>query len=173
MVADRQLRLYRMEKSLAAELLHSPHGGKPAGAWEEVTVEPAAAGQSGHIAVLRRFAQAVRSGREEELVAMGEDGHSAGLFPGPDLERAIAGPRERRAVGLRPEPMPDEAPVERVTLTVPALTSARAIMIVIAGAEKRRVLEQAIKEGPLSSAPIGRLLAAVDSPIDIFWSAEE
>ena len=84
---------------------------------------------------------------------MGEDGHTAGIFPGPDLERAVAGPRERRAVGVRPDPMPEDAPVERVTLTAPALTSARAIMIVIAGAEKRRVLEQAIKEGPLSARP--------------------
>ncbi|HEX9965138.1 MAG TPA: 6-phosphogluconolactonase [Allosphingosinicella sp.] len=105
-------------------------------------------------------------------LGMGADGHSAGIFPGPDLERAVAGPRERRAIGLRPDPMPEDSPADRVTLTAPALTSARAIMIVIAGAEKRRVLEQAIKEGPLSAAPIGRLLAAVDSPIDIFWSVE-
>ena len=105
-------------------------------------------------------------------LGVGADGHSAGIFPGPDLERAVAGPRERRAVGVRPDPMPEDAPVDRVTLTAPALSSARAIMIVLAGAEKRRVLEQAIKEGPLSSAPIGRLLAAVDAPIDIFWSAE-
>ncbi len=105
-------------------------------------------------------------------LSMGSDGHTAGIFPGPDLERAVAGPRERRAVGVTPDPMPEDAAVDRVTLTAPALTSARAIMIVIAGAEKRRVLEQAIKEGPLSAAPIGRLLAAVDSPIDIFWSAE-
>jgi 6-phosphogluconolactonase len=105
-------------------------------------------------------------------LGMGADGHTASLFPGPDLERAVAGPRERRAVGVKPEPMPQSAPVERVTLTVPALTSARAIMIVIAGAQKRAMLEQAIKEGPLSSTPVGRLLAAIDSPIDIFWSAE-
>jgi 6-phosphogluconolactonase len=105
-------------------------------------------------------------------LGVGVDGHTAGIFPGPDLERAVAGPRERRAVGLRPDPLPEAAPVERVTLTAPALASARAIMIVIAGAEKRRVLEQAIKEGPLASAPIGRLLAGVESPIDIFWSAE-
>ncbi|HEX8623370.1 MAG TPA: 6-phosphogluconolactonase [Allosphingosinicella sp.] len=105
-------------------------------------------------------------------LGMGADGHTAGIFPGPDLERAVAGPRERRAVGVKPEPMPDDAGVERVTLTAPALSSARAIMIVVAGDEKRRLLEQAIKEGPLSSAPIGRLLAAVEAPIDIFWSAE-
>ena len=105
-------------------------------------------------------------------LAVGADGHTAGIFPGPDFDRAVAGPRERRAVGLRPDPMPEDSAVDRVTLTAPALTSARAIMILVAGAEQRRVLEQAIKEGPLSSTPIGRLLAAVDSPIDIFWSSE-
>jgi 6-phosphogluconolactonase len=103
---------------------------------------------------------------------MGADGHTAGIFPGPDLEAAVAGPRQRRALGVRPAPMPEGAAVDRVTLTASTLAGARAIMIVIAGAEKRRVLEQAIKEGPLSTAPIGRVLAAVDSPIDIFWSAE-
>ncbi len=101
-------------------------------------------------------------------LAMGEDGHTAGIFSGPDLERAVAGPRERRAVGVRPE----AGPGERVTLTAAALASARTVMIVLAGAEKRRVLEQAIKEGPLSAAPIGRVLAAIDAPVDIFWSAE-
>ena len=105
-------------------------------------------------------------------LGMGADGHTASIFAGPDLERAVAGPRERRAVGVRPDPMPETAPVERVTLTAPALTSARAIMVVIAGAQKRAMLEQAIKEGPLSATPVGRLLAAIDSPIDIFWSAE-
>ncbi|HEX8573971.1 MAG TPA: 6-phosphogluconolactonase [Allosphingosinicella sp.] len=105
-------------------------------------------------------------------LGMGADGHTASIFAGPDLERAVAGPRERRAVAVHPEPMPETAPVDRVTLTAPALTSARAIMIVIAGARKRSVLEQAIKEGPLSAAPIGRVLAAIDSPVDIFWSAE-
>jgi 6-phosphogluconolactonase len=106
------------------------------------------------------------------LLGMGEDGHTAGIFPGPDFERAVAGPRERRALGLRADPAPDEGGADRVTLSAAAVGAARAVMIVIAGAEKRRVLEQAIKEGPLSSAPIGRVLAAIETPIDIFWSAQ-
>jgi predicted dehydrogenase len=75
--ADRQLRLYRMEKSLSEELLRSTHGSRPSGAWEELPIEAAAPGESGHIAVLRRFTRAVRSGREEDLVATGEDGRRA------------------------------------------------------------------------------------------------
>jgi 6-phosphogluconolactonase len=45
-------------------------------------------------------------------------------------------------------------------------------MVMITGDEKRSVLEQAIKEGPLSSAPIGRVLANIEVPIDIFWCPE-
>jgi 6-phosphogluconolactonase len=102
-------------------------------------------------------------------LGMGPGGHTASLFPGPDLDRAIAGPRERRAVGVRPDPMPAGAAVERVTLTSAAISSARAVMIVLTGAEKKAVLEQAIREGPLASAPIGRVIAEIDVPIDIFW----
>ncbi|MFL6844234.1 MAG: 6-phosphogluconolactonase [Allosphingosinicella sp.] len=100
-------------------------------------------------------------------LTVGEDGHVAAMLPGPDLEAAIAGPRERRALGVRPsggEP--------RVTLTAAALASARAVMLILDGPKKRQMLEQAIKEGPLASAPIGRLLASIDAPVDIFWSAE-
>jgi 6-phosphogluconolactonase len=105
-------------------------------------------------------------------LGMGADGHTASIFPGPDFDRAVNGPKERRAVGVRPEPMPADAPVERVTLTAAALSSARTVMIVITGAEKRSVLERAIKEGPLSSLPIGRIIASLEVPIDIFWSPE-
>jgi 6-phosphogluconolactonase len=106
------------------------------------------------------------------MLGMGADGHTASIFPGPDMDRAVAGPRERRAVGVRPDPLPADAPVERVTLTAAALSSARAVMVVITGAEKRAVLEKAIEEGPLSSKPIGRVLAEIDAAVDIFWSAE-
>ena len=104
-------------------------------------------------------------------LGMGADGHTASIFPGPDLEAAVAGPKSRRAVGVRPDPMPDNAPVERVTLTAAAIGSARTVMIVISGDEKRRALEQALKEGPLSRLPIGRVIAELDAAIDIFWSA--
>ena len=98
---------------------------------------------------------------------MDEAGGTAGLVAGADLDRLLNAPRERRAVGVK------SAEGNLVSLTAPTLTSARTVMIVVSGAEKRQLLEQAIKEGPLSSSPIGRLLATIDAPIDIFWSADE
>lgn len=105
-------------------------------------------------------------------LTVGEGGSVASILPGPDLDKALAGPRERRAVGVRPDPISEEAPGDRVTLTAAAITSARAVMIVLMGDHTRAVLEQAIQEGPLAKAPVGRLLAEIDSPVDIFWSAE-
>jgi 6-phosphogluconolactonase len=106
------------------------------------------------------------------MLGLGADGHTAAILPGPDFERAVAGPKERRAIGLHPDPMPVEAAVDRVTLTTAALASARAVMVVLSGADKRAVLERALQEGPLSALPIGRVVAEMDAAIDIFWSAE-
>jgi 6-phosphogluconolactonase len=102
-------------------------------------------------------------------LGVGGDGHSASIFAGPDLEAALNAPPKQRAIGVMPDPLPPEAPVARVTLTRAAILSARAITIVLTGATKRTLLEQAIKEDALSTLPIGRILAATEKPINIHW----
>ena len=104
-------------------------------------------------------------------LGMGEDGHTASIFSGPDLQDALDAPKARRAVGVMPDPLPPEAPVARVTLTRAAILSARTILITISGDAKRAVLEQAITDGHSSQVPIGRVLAEAEQPIDIHWSA--
>ncbi|KRB80964.1 6-phosphogluconolactonase [Sphingomonas sp. Root710] len=103
-------------------------------------------------------------------LGVGGDGHTASIFAGPDLDEALNGPKARRAVGVLPDPMPAEAPVARVTLTKAAIISARTLMLVVTGAEKRTLLERAIKDGASSTLPIGRVLADADQAIDIHWS---
>ena len=102
-------------------------------------------------------------------LGMGKDGHTASIFAGPDLQDALDAPKARRAVGVMPDPLPPEAPVARVTLTRASILSARTVMIVINGDDKRALLEQAIADGQSSKLPIGRVLAEAEQPIDIHW----
>jgi 6-phosphogluconolactonase len=102
-------------------------------------------------------------------LGMGEDGHTASIFPGEDLQAALDAPKARRAIGVMPEPLPAEAPVPRVTLTRAAILSARTVLIAITGERKRALLEGAIADGHSSKLPIGRVLAEAEQPIDIHW----
>jgi 6-phosphogluconolactonase len=104
------------------------------------------------------------------LLGVGSDGHTASIFPGPDLAEALTGPKERRALGVMPDPMPSDAPVPRVTLSLAAITTARALMIAVTGKEKRAVIETALKQGASSTYPIGRVLDATELPVDIHWA---
>ena len=103
-------------------------------------------------------------------LGVGDDGHTASLFTGPDLQDALDAPKARRAVGVMPEPMPEDAPVPRVTLTRSAILSARTVLIALTGEDKKDMLEQAIEDGHSSKLPIGRVLAEADQPIDIHWA---
>jgi 6-phosphogluconolactonase len=104
-------------------------------------------------------------------LGVGADGHTASIFAGPDMEDALNAPKARRAVGVLPDPLPPEAPVARVTLTRHSILSARTLLMVLTGADKRALVEQAIKDGPLSPLPVGRVLADAEQAFDIHWCA--
>ena len=89
------------------------------------------------------------------------DGSVAGIAPGADLEAAIAGPKARRALGV----------ASGVTLTGPALVSARTVTLILSGKAERAIVETALKQGAASPLPVGRLLAELDMDIDIHWCA--
>lgn len=104
-------------------------------------------------------------------LSVGDDGHTASIFPGPDLEEALNAPKGRHAVGVMPDPMPEDAPVPRITLTRSAILAARTVLITVIGEEKKALLEGAIADGHSSKLPIGRVLAEAEQPIDIHWAA--
>jgi 6-phosphogluconolactonase len=87
-------------------------------------------------------------------LGMGADGHIASLFPNTD-------PRcddEASVRRLTPDPLPPEAPFDRITLTIPALLDCEAMMFVIRGADKRAVLDGALAGA--HDLPVARLLGA-------------
>lgn len=102
-------------------------------------------------------------------LGMGADGHTASIFPGPDYASACQ--TERRALGVRPDPLPPEAPVARVSLSRHCIRAARRIILTVSGAEKRAVLEQALAAGRESAWPVGQVLHDCPAPVEIFWSS--
>ena len=87
-------------------------------------------------------------------LGMGADGHIASLFPNTDPQ--VDDPQMVRR--LTPDPLPPEAPFDRVTLTIPALLDSDALMFVIRGDDKRAVFNAAAAGA--HDLPVARLLGA-------------
>ncbi|MBI3003159.1 MAG: 6-phosphogluconolactonase [candidate division NC10 bacterium] len=84
------------------------------------------------------------------LLGLGEDGHTASLFPGsPVLEE-----RER----LVAAPFVERLNAHRLTLTLPVLNAARDLLVLVAGAEKAEALRDSFEppSGP-PSLPFHRI----------------
>ena len=95
-------------------------------------------------------------------LGMGTDGHVASLFPNTDPQ----GDDPQRLRRLVPDPLPPEAPFERLSLTIPALADCDAMLFVARGAEKRALLEGALAGA--HDLPVARLLRAVRAPVTCF-----
>lgn len=95
-------------------------------------------------------------------LGMGTDGHVASLFPSADPR-----PDDRRRVcRLTPDPLPPEAPFDRISLTLPALLDSDELLFVLRGADKRAVFEAAARGE--NDWPVARLLGAATQPVTCF-----
>lgn len=88
------------------------------------------------------------------LLGMGEDMHTASLFPGvKELDAALAASAPPLAV-MRPQSQPEG----RISLTAPVLNGAMSKHLVIFGAAKREALERAMTLPP-EEAPVQAILS--------------
>ncbi len=77
------------------------------------------------------------------LLGLGEDGHTASLFPGSD---ALAD-TEHLVVAVHIEKLKSH----RLTLTLPVLNNAAQILFLVAGESKSAILKDVLRANPLSS----------------------
>jgi 6-phosphogluconolactonase len=105
------------------------------------------------------------------ILGMGDDGHTASLFPNTKDLKAALYPENLNAlcVGLTP---PDYAPHPRITLTLPALLDSKKIIILITGEKKKRVYLNACEEGPIEDLPIRAILKQQKTLVEVYWTAE-
>lgn len=116
----------------------------------------------------RRIAELPRP-LDAVILGMGDDGHTASFFPDADNLAALLDPAQKRLV------MPVHAPsgVEpRLTLTLPAIASARFLALHIEGPAKRAALDRALSDaGP--KLPIRVVLDHAATAPQIFWAPNE
>lgn len=90
------------------------------------------------------------------LLGMGADGHIASLFPGAPVQQ------DQRTCLAANHPQTQQS---RMSLSLPRLLNTERIWLLMTGAEKRRVLEEADQQ----QLPISALLRDAGCPIDVFW----
>lgn len=113
------------------------------------------------------------------VLGMGADAHTASLFPGADGVGAALDPDgSADACHVVPDPLPPEAPFERISLTAPRLLRARQVLLAVTGQAKQQVLRRAQAGADPAVMPIAAILRADGSQaaapgatgVQIHWS---
>lgn len=99
------------------------------------------------------------------LLGLGEDGHTASLFPGSASIHVV----DRFVVATPPGTL--QPPVERVTFTYPCLNAAQAVVFLVSGEKKAKVLQMVLEgDPPCEACPAacvapesGRVLWLIDA----------
>lgn len=103
------------------------------------------------------------------VLGMGDDGHTASLFPGSaDLERVLADPLPYAVLDAR-GCVGAGRHRHRLTLTRRGLDAAAARILLLRGEAKRRVFDEARASGPREALPIRFAIDAPGPPLDVVW----
>lgn len=99
------------------------------------------------------------------ILGMGEDGHTASLFPcSEQLQAGLDMASGAQCIAVQPT----TAPNQRMSLTLPALLSSKKIYLHLTGEAKKRVLQDALDGNDESSMPIRAVLNRAD--VELVWA---
>lgn len=99
------------------------------------------------------------------ILGMGDDGHTASLFPhAAQLSQGLDPRQTHRYLHVTPP----AAPHERISMTLAALLGAGQLILAISGAHKREIYAQAARKSN-PEHPVSYVLNQSAAPIDVYW----
>jgi 6-phosphogluconolactonase len=120
----------------------------------------------GAVAAWETFARVPRP-FDMTVLGMGDDGHTASLFPGsPNLRSALNPAATAGCVGMwAPTP-----PHPRLSLNLSALLDSRQVAILIGGKAKWRTYLAAAQSGDIEEMPVRAVLRQQRTPVEVSWA---
>ncbi|MBT6319576.1 MAG: 6-phosphogluconolactonase [Porticoccaceae bacterium] len=101
------------------------------------------------------------------ILGMGDDGHTASLFPGTEaLALGLDMNSGRTAIAVTPT----AAPHQRMSMTLPRLLNAGQVIIHISGSSKQDVLLAAQNGDNAAELPIRAILGQQVAPLSVYWA---
>ena len=98
------------------------------------------------------------------ILGMGEDGHTASLFPCcKELSQAMDPNNQQKCIVTKPK----NAPYERISLTYSTISKAKNLILHIRGSSKLQTFELAMTLKDANKMPI---YAFMEQPLEIYWS---
>tara|TARA_B110000971_G_scaffold55658_1_gene56638 strand:- start:751 stop:1440 length:690 start_codon:yes stop_codon:yes gene_type:complete len=101
------------------------------------------------------------------ILGMGDDGHTASLFPGSEaLNIGLDMESGRQCLAVQPL----DAPHERMSMTLPRLLDSEQIIVHISGENKGNVLAMADGGDDRFELPIRAVLQQTITPVSVYWA---
>ncbi|MCT6881048.1 MAG: 6-phosphogluconolactonase [Snodgrassella alvi] len=99
------------------------------------------------------------------VLGMGDDGHTASLFPhAENLYKGIDMQSDRLVIDMKPL----TAPHDRISLTLPVILNSRHLYLQLNGKKQQQVLEQALARKNINDMPIRAVLHQQKLPLQIY-----